>query len=277
MNDQQGVADILENFRQWLETERGEALVRDAATPDAGAEESSTHDFGLIDLVEEFTALRHELKLQTKSGRGLLDQTETTIAAMKQAIDQFRAVERSEEQAVWSAGRPLAEALADLDESLERGRREIERAKRQIAEEAIRSLETALGELHRRRPWIRRRLLRKYHDEVLDVVGRAGLGQADRFDALLEGYGLVQNRLRRAMASEKIERIVCLGNAVDPERMTVLEVIDDPTQPPGTVVKEIRQGYTWRGRVIRYAEVLATRAVWRENPGPQDGVGPQIG
>ena len=44
----------------------------------------------VIDLVEEFTALRHELKLQTKSGRGLIDQTENTVAALRQAIDQFR-------------------------------------------------------------------------------------------------------------------------------------------------------------------------------------------
>jgi molecular chaperone GrpE len=42
--------------------------------------------------------------------------------------------------------------------------------------------------------------------------------------------------------------------------MTVLEVIDVPEKPAGTVVKELRRGYTWRGRVIRYAEVQAVRS-----------------
>jgi len=274
MNDRQGVADILDRFRHWLETELEEPLDLDTAALGATPEQDGAGEFGVIDLVEEFTALRHELKLQTKSGRGLLEQTETTISAMKQAIEQFRAVERSEDQAVWSTGKPLAESLADLDEALERGRREIERAKRKIADESIRSLEAALHDVHRRRSWIRRRLLRAYHADVLDVVARAGLGQHDLFDALLEGYGLIQKRLNRVMKSEKIERIACGGNPVDPERMTVLEVLDDPSQPPGTVVKELRRGYTWRGRVIRYAEVQATRTPPSTTYASHDGAGP---
>ena len=86
-------------------------------------------EFGIIDLVEEFTALRHELKLQTKSGRGLIEQTDNTVAALRQAIDQFRSVEPKEAQAAWTAGKALAEALADLDEALVRGEREIDRAR----------------------------------------------------------------------------------------------------------------------------------------------------
>ncbi len=275
MNDRQGVEDILDRFRHWLETELDEPLDPDMDAEGATPEQDGAREFGFIDLVEEFTALRHEVKLQTKSGRSLLEQTETTIAAMKQAMEQLRAVERSEDEAVWSTGKPFAEALADLDEALERGRREIEKAKQKIAEESIRSLEAALNDVHRRRSWIRRRLLRAYHAEVLDVVARAGLGQHDRFDALLEGYGLIQKRLARAMKSEKIERIACVGNLVDPERMTVLEVLDDQSRPPGTVVKELRRGYTWRGRVIRYAEVQATRTARRPTQESHDGSGSQ--
>jgi molecular chaperone GrpE len=275
MKDRQGVEDILDRFRHWLETEHEEALDLDTPAQGATPEQEGAQEFGVIDLVEEFTALRHELKLQTKSGRGLLEQTETTISAMKQAIEQFRAVERSEDQAVWSTGKPLAEALADLDEALERGRREIERAKRKIADESVRALEAALNDVHRRRSWVRRRLLRAYHAEVLDVVARAGLGQQDLFDALLEGYGLIQKRLKRAMTSEKIERIACVGNPVDPERMTVLEVLDDPSRPAGTVIKELRRGYTWRSRVIRYAEVQATRTAQSTTHASRDGAGSQ--
>ena len=210
-------------------------------------------------MVEEFTALRQELKLQTKSGRSLIDQTESTVSALRQAMEQFRAVETKLSQAAGAAGKSLAEALADLDEALDRGHREIDRARTRIASEPIRALERALNELHSQRSWIRRRLLRAYHNEVLEVVGRAGLARDDMFDSLLEGYGLIQKRLRRVMTAEQIQRINCEGAAVNPELMNVIDVVDDSRYRPGTVVKELRRGYTWKGRVIRYAEVQAVR------------------
>ena len=43
--------------------------------------------------------------------------------------------------------------------------------------------------------------------------------------------------------------------------MIVIEVVEDPDRPPGTVVKELRSGYTWKGRLLRYAEVQAASAV----------------
>jgi molecular chaperone GrpE len=261
MNDRDDVEAILDRFRQWLDAARMEADDHGTFESALNREhQASSREFGLIDLVEEFTALRQEVKLQTKSGRGLLEQTETTLSALRQAIEQFRSVEPKEAQAVWTAGKALAEALADLDEALGRGQREIERARNQIADVSIRTLEKALEDLHRSRSWIRRRLLRSYHNQVLDIVKRDGQSRHDLFDSFLEGFGLIQKRLRRVMAAERVERIPCEGNLVDPQRMTVLEVVELPDQPPGRVVKELRPGYTWRGRVIRYAEVQAVRA-----------------
>ncbi len=96
---------------------------------EAGTSDESAvgRDFGIIDLVEEFTALRHEVKLQTKSGRGLSEQTETTLEALKRAIEEVKSVVPRDAQAVWAAGKALAEGLADLDEALHRGEREIAR------------------------------------------------------------------------------------------------------------------------------------------------------
>ncbi len=159
----------------------------------------------------------------------------------------------------------LAEALADLDEALDRGRRTIEKARTRLAEESVAALEAAIEELYRRHSWLGRRLIGGYHQEVLDVVRDAGQARRELFDSLLEGYGLIQNRLARVLRSEQIERIPAEGHPVDPERMTVLEVIDDPSRPPGTVARELRRGFTWKGRLLRYAEVQAVSAV-REAP-----------
>jgi molecular chaperone GrpE (heat shock protein) len=42
--------------------------------------------------------------------------------------------------------------------------------------------------------------------------------------------------------------------------MRVIEVIDDPTRPPETVVDELRAGYQWKGITLRPAEVRATKS-----------------
>ena len=92
MNDRDDIESILDRFREWLDDARpcrGRSsrtrLVRAPTLRPA----APARDFGIIDLVEEFTALRHELKLQTKSGRGLIEQTENTVAALRQAIEQI--------------------------------------------------------------------------------------------------------------------------------------------------------------------------------------------
>ncbi|HKI21414.1 MAG TPA: nucleotide exchange factor GrpE [Isosphaeraceae bacterium] len=275
MNDRVDVEAVLDRFRRWLDAARALADDQGGLEPGLGLEEDSTRDFGVIDLVEEFTALRHEVKLQTKSGRGLIEQTETAVSALRLAIEQLRAVGPREAQATWAAGKALAEALADVDEALDRGHREIDRARQRIADESIRELEAALNDLHRSRSWIRRRLLRAYHNEVLDVVRRDGLSRHDLFDSLIEGFGLIQNRLGRVMASEQVKRIPCEGNPVDLALMTVLEVVHEPDQPPGTVVKELRRGYTWRGRVIRYAEVQAVRGSLISSPASGEPAPPE--
>jgi len=270
MNDRADVEAVLDRFRRWLDAARVEAKEQGGLEPGQGAGAKSPRDFGVIDLVEEFTALRHEVKLQTKSGRALIEQTESTVSALRLAIEQFRSLGPKEAKAVWAAGKALAEALADLDEALDRGCREIDRARDRIAGQSIRDLEATLNDLHRRRSWIRRRLLGADHNQVLDIVRRDGRSRHELFDSLIEGFGLIQKRLRRVMAAEEVERIRCEGNAVDLERMNVVEVVDRRDQPPGTVVKELRRGYTWRGRVIRYAEVQAVRGSLISTPASAD-------
>jgi molecular chaperone GrpE len=41
--------------------------------------------------------------------------------------------------------------------------------------------------------------------------------------------------------------------------MEVVEVVADADRPPGTVVEEVRVGYTWRGKVFRFAQVKVAR------------------
>ena len=65
--------------------------------------------------------------------------------------------------------------------------------------------------------------------------------------------------MRRVLKSEAIEPIDCVGHPVDPERMIVIEITEAADWPPQTVIEELRRGYTWRGRILRLAEVKAVR------------------
>lgn len=258
MNDLPDDEAVLSRFRHWLGEARAEAdwLGDDSSSPVAEGPE-----VGLYRLVEEFTALRQEVKLQTKSARGLHDEADALLTALRQSIEQFRSVAPKEEQAAQAAARPLAEALADLDEALDRGRAGLERGRQSLLVDPAEALLADLDALYERQSWLRRFWLRGYHDEARALAsGEDAEARSALFDALLEGYGLIQSRLRRALDAEQIRRIDCVGRPVDPDRMTVIAVVDAPGVPPGEVVEELRRGYTWRGRVLRYAEVRAARS-----------------
>jgi molecular chaperone GrpE len=261
MNNPIEIEAVLKRFQQWLDEMRVEARTLDrVGGVEAPGDDGQRQEFGLIDLVKEFTALRQELKLETKSTRNLQEQAEALLPPLRQAIDHFRSVAPREEQAVWNAGKALAEGLATLDEALDRGRTQIEKARELLVDEQARALTAALDELLKSQSWFRRRRFRRYHEQVMEVVRRDAQGPRRQwFESLLEGYGLMQNRLRRVMQAEDIERIDCLGRQVDPELMIVVEVVDDPDLPPHTVIEEVRSGYLWRGRVVRPAEVRASR------------------
>lgn len=251
---------LLARFRQWLETAYAEAEALEAQGEERRETEVETREVGLFQLIEEFTALRHELKLQTRSSRGLQEQGESLLGALQQAIEQFRAVEPKEAEAARAAGQPLALALAELDEALERGRLGFKNGIQRLANDAVPALQTALDAAFARSSWIRRRLLKSYHAKVQEIVERHGRADRELAETLLEGYGLIQKRLQRALQAERIHAVECLHRPVDPELMTVVDVVEDADRPAGVVVEELRRGYTWQGRLLRYAEVRASRS-----------------
>ncbi len=253
--------EVLARFRTWLDQAHEQALALGDDPPIAGGQ-AEMPAVGLLQLVEQFTALRHDLKLQTKSARSLEERSEATLNAMHAAIEQFRSVQANESQAGQQAAKPLAEALADLDEALLRGRKVIETSRYRILEETsteLQKLQEQLDELFRTQPWWRRRLCRPWHEAAKELYSqRTTELQRGIFKSLLEGYDLIQNRLRRTLDEQAILRIECAGRPVDPNSMTVIEVINDPRRPPGVVVEEVRPGYYWKGKVLRFAEVRAS-------------------
>lgn len=74
-----------------------------------------------------------------------------------------------------------------------------------------------------------------------------------------DGYALSLRRVERLMPTLELEPLACLGEAFDPEIMEVVDVVGDSGEPAGTVVEEVRPGYLWRGRLLRFAQVKVAR------------------
>ncbi|MBW3598638.1 MAG: nucleotide exchange factor GrpE [Planctomycetes bacterium] len=253
MTGEEQVEVILDDFRRWLhEAQSAGADLRDS-------HESPSAPVGLGDVVEAFTALRHELKLQTKSARGLQEQAASAIGAMQQAAAALAEAPKSPSPSDGD-GRRIAAALANLHEALERGARAIAAAREALGRTLADQVASALEEEYRRLPAWRRWAARPWRDKAAAACRRhAAQASSEAFDNLADGFAMIQARLARAMEEQLVERISCVGRPADPHAMTVVAVVDDPDRPAGEVVEEVRPGYRWNGEVLRFAEVAAVR------------------
>jgi molecular chaperone GrpE len=255
--------DILRRFQEWLaQTNQELEQLEDepwAAEFEARAPESATA-IGLLPLVEAFTALRHELKLQTKSARGTEDALQTALAGLDRAIEHFGNVEPQEQAAAEKAARPLVEALIGLDEAMRRGAQAVAAAQRRLTEVTPQRLVEQLEQRFAQRSFWQRWRSRSWHADVIRCCRQVlAETQGPVLASLGDGYQLICARLQRTLAEHRIERMKCAGQSVDPTRMNVVELVDVLSVAPETVVDEIRPGYLWQGYVMRFAEVRATR------------------
>ena len=232
-------------------------------SPDEAGRESDS-GVGLYQLVEAFTALRQDIKLQARDVRNLSDRAETAVEALHAAQQRFDAAQERERGARETSGneeaRAFARALTDLDESLERSLSELERARAGLESGlADRLAESIEARQHPRSPWDRLRP-RLGRDRIAAAAREALSAESGRLERVVEGQRLMHERLRRAMAERGLRRIACVGELVDPHCMRVVAADDAPGARPDEVTAEVRPGYWWNDALLRPAEVRAARA-----------------
>jgi molecular chaperone GrpE len=190
----------------------------------------------LFTLVAQFTALRHEVNLQTKAARAAVEQTAEALklASQPKAADPGEAV------------RPLVKTLVDVADALQIGLRQAEKTRA-----AVEGLLTAPPA----RPGLLARLL-----GATDVAARPAEPQARAMLAgVADGYALSLRRIDRALPPFGLEPVECVGRPFDPDLMEVVEVVEAADQPSGRVVEEVRRGYRWNGKPFRFAQVKVAR------------------
>jgi len=227
-------------------------------------------EVGLFELVEAFTALRHDVKLQAKGVRSLSETSEKAAGSVEAVAGRLeRIADRlgpagEERERAERLARPLALVLAELHEAVERLGAELARARARVVERGADELagRIAGAVAGRRSGW--RRWLAGGAERDRQRVRAACAAELDEtlgplLDGIAEGHRLMRNRLASALEQQGIHRTETVGRPVDPETMRVVEAVAASGAEPGTVVEELRPGYRWDGKVLQTAEVRAAR------------------
>ena len=258
---------VLAEFRGWL-TDLFTAHPETTASPTAVP---PTVD--LASVVAQFTALRHEVNLQTKASRLAVDQTAEALklaAAPKPGPDPDDVV------------KPLVKAIIDIADALAVSSRQIEKS-----QEVLEPLMEQLPEwdlpdppsltASAPRPGLVARLLGKVPPAETDPAWSQWADEvladaADRTDdlatvretllpliaGLADGYAMSLRRVERVLPQFGLEAIPSVGEPFDPELMEAVELVAGDGQS-GTVVEEVRRGYRWKNTVFRFAQVKVAR------------------
>ena len=225
---------VIADFRAWL------AAVPPAPPTPLGGTAPDAGRVDLFTLVGQFTALRHEVNLQTRAARTAVEQTAETLRLVAPPVHPD------------AAARPLVKALIDIADALRLGLHEVESVRAKVAARLAPPPAPAPPPAG----WWAR------------VTGRpapppAGTDAPDDWPArtlagVADGYALSVRRADRALAEAEVEAVPCVGLPFDPDTMEVVAVVTTIDRP-GRVVEEVRRGYRWRGALVRPAQVKVAR------------------
>jgi molecular chaperone GrpE len=155
----------------------------------------------------------------------------------------------------------LVEELKTRAEEAERRTREISAAYRRLDQERDALRERLERDLERRLDVARGDLMRRMLPVLDDLdralaAARAGAGGK----SLLEGVGLVRERLMQALQAEGVEAVEIEGLPFDPAvaEAVATEETDDPSRDQ-TVLQELERGFRLRGALLRPARVKVAR------------------
>jgi molecular chaperone GrpE len=200
----------------------------------------------LFTLVGQFTALRHEVNLQTKAARAAVEQNAEVLRQLADRDEPEEADEEPEPDAD-EILRPAVKAVIDIADALVLSHKQAEKLRDGAAS-------LLNGDAVQHRPGFLARLFGAPASPPpdLDALRKLAAGVAD-------GYAMSLRRVERLLPTWEVEPVRCTNEVFDPERMEVVEVVGDTGRPPGTVVEEVRPGYRWRGKLVRYAQVKVAR------------------
>lgn len=217
--------------------------------------------FDLSTVVAQFTALRHDVNLQTKATRTATEQA-TELAKQFTATPKPSAPDQSA---------PLLKGLIEIADALANSHRQIESVRTGLEPLLAKLSAPALPEPPAAgKPGFFGRLVGG-STALSDWARDATAADAQRTSTAVEataklsplltgmadGYTMSLRRVEKALESAGLVAIPTVGRPFDPELMEAVEVVSGGSS--GVVVEEVRRGYIRNGSVVRFALVKVAR------------------
>ncbi|MGE3540513.1 MAG: nucleotide exchange factor GrpE [Candidatus Tectimicrobiota bacterium] len=221
---------LLETVATWLD----DLAVAEPAPPGVASEvlEGTAPAPDLFSLLAQLAALTRETQLQGRATNRLHTELSARLDAMAASQLTPETLSRSLGDVRREARLEVLSELLEVRDRLNRG-----------IDEAQRRLESMHG------IWAR-------------------FASREVLTALLEGNAMARERLDDLLRRLDVQEIPCLGRPFDPTFMRAVEVGQNSSVPPDTVLDVFRPGYISGGRVLRFAEVRVA-AARRDSGTPQ--------
>lgn len=226
---------------------------------------------GAIDIVAAFTALRQDVKTQIRSGRELQDavasrlgELDLRLQSMLHQLQQAAQQQTTQQQAAQptksantkdenAATRQLAEALAEVEEALQRALASIPdtSASTSPCSALLSSFDAQLATV----PWWARVTVSNRMISFRTELSKSAQWQPPDASAARQGLTLVLARVHRIMNQTGLERMDVAGRAFDAELMFAIDTVECVNTPRAHVAEQVRPAYFWQGKLLRNAEV----------------------
>lgn len=98
---------------------------------------------------------------------------------------------------------------------------------------------------------------------VADNLNRAMAAAADspsaECETLLKGVEMTEHELEKVFQKFGIKKMEVLNTVFDPNFHQVIQEVEDPNKPNGTVIAELQTGYMINDRILREAMVVVSK------------------
>lgn len=139
-------------------------------------------------------------------------------------------------------------SFAEIDNVIERTKREAENSKKFAIQSFAKSLLDVADNLGRASSVVKDRFTKI--DTTEDPAGALPL-----LKTLLEGVEMTEKQLAEVFKKFGVERYDPVNEQFDPNRHNAVFQVPDPSKPPNTIAVVMKPGYTLHERIIRPAEV----------------------
>jgi molecular chaperone GrpE len=137
----------------------------------------------------------------------------------------------------------LLRALADAENTRRRAERSIEETRKHAVAAFAREMLIVVDNLQR----------------TIAAAEDQGPATTESAAALVEGVRATLRVLMRILESFDVRPIAAFGERFDPSVHEAIMELDDPSQPPGTVIRVVEDGYTIKDRLLRPARVVVSK------------------